>query len=396
MADAGGRGALLWEAPGREVVCRVALGGDFLPAMGLGDDRTDWGAEARRVSDLVADCDVMFVNLEAPLECGDLPVRPKAGLGDTLDAPARALDYLAALGATVVGIANNHIFDHGAAGVERTRATVSERGMVALGSGHTAAAPPEIHVWSGPSSVRVGFWAAANNSGVVAADDAPGVEQARTERGIAALDEMRAAGAQTCVALLHAGCEGTNHPDPADAALLTSLVEAGFDLVAVCHSHRISGHSVVERAGDRPPGFCFHGLGSVASGCLYSELEREGLIAVLGVDRDGRPASVEVRPLALVGPGWGAVPDSTTARVILDRFSQVSDAIRDGSSAQQFYDDMSTGLMRRQLRDVRAAFRRGGLAGVLRKLGRLRRTHLMRLWHWARDAGARSRGTRSR
>jgi hypothetical protein len=140
---------------------------------------------------------------------------------------------------------------------------------------------------------------------------------------------------------------------------------------------------------------CLHGLGSVASGCLYSDLEREGLIAVLGVDRDGRPASLEVRPVTLVGPGWGAVPDGAARRVILDRFWQVSDSIRDGSSAQQFYDDMSSGLVRRQLRDVRAAFRRAGLAGVVRKLGRLRRRHVVRLWHWVRDAGTRTRGTRS-
>jgi hypothetical protein len=388
-------GAVLWQAPGREVVCRVAVGGDFLPAMGLGDDRTDWAAEARRLSGLVADCDVMFVNLEAPLGCGDLPVRAKAGLGATLDAPARALDYLATLGATVVGIANNHIFDHGAAGVARTRAIVHERGMVPLGSGHAASERPDVHVWSGPSAVRVGFWAAANNSGVVAAAGEPGVEQARTDRGIAALADMRAVGAQSCVALLHAGCEGTNHPDPADAALLNALVDAGFDLVAVCHSHRISGYSIVERADGRPPGFCLHGLGSVSSGCLYSDLEREGLIAVLGVDHDGRPASLEVRPVALVGPGWGSVPDGATRRAILDRFSRVSDSIRDGSSAQHFYDDMSRGLVRRQLRDVRAAFRRAGPVGVVRKLGRLRRRHLLRLWHWVRDAGARVRGTRS-
>ncbi len=101
-------------------------------------------------------------------------------------------------------------------------------------------------------------------------------------RGLAALEALREQGASCCVAFLHAGEEKTNRAEPDTVRMMDALGAAGFDVVTACHSHRISGW----REGRRPDGSrwaCLYGLGSLASSVSYSDLEREGVVVVLGL-----------------------------------------------------------------------------------------------------------------
>ena len=61
------------------------------------------------------------------------------------------------------------------------------------------------------------------------------------------------------------------------------------------------------------------------------------------------------------------------------RFRSLSREIADGSSARLFYRDMSEGLVRLYLRDVRAALCQSGIRGLARKARRLRMRHVKRL-----------------
>ncbi|HEY5319839.1 MAG TPA: CapA family protein [Galbitalea sp.] len=366
---------LLWEDPAADILTQVAVGGDYLPPpTTLPDEPVE---RAKALGPLVEDIDACFLNLESPiLPAGGVPA-PKAGLGVNLSSPESALAYFEPLKVAVVGLANNHVYDFGVDGERATRSAVGRVGAVALGSAIKKGSPPSVHVWQGPAGVKVGFWACANNTLTQASRRREGVEPATTTRGSSALAALRMGGATTFVALVHAGMEHTNYPDPADVSLLHELAELGFDVVAAAHSHRLSGWTTV--LGDGTPRFCFHGLGSVSSSVIYSGHERFGALVVVGIGRSGRPARLELRPIALDKDGWGQSPDPELERAVFASCDRISREIESGSYANLFYRDLSDELIRVQLADLVAAWRAEGPLGIARKLRRTRLKHLQRL-----------------
>jgi len=371
---------LLWEDHQRSPVCRFGIAGDFLPAAGeMRLLRPDWRETSQQVRALFQDLDFSVANLECPVAVEGIEARVKASLGDTFAAGADCLDYLSALRARVVGIANNHLHDHGRAGAKRTREVLLAYALTPVGYGRSLRDAPDVAVVT-CGAFRVGIWAAGRSLPYAATAGTAGVEPATLGRGREALELMRLHGASCRVAFLHAGAEGTNYPDPDDVHFMDALASEGFDVVTACHSHRISGYRrALGRAGRRS--HCFYGLGSLTSGVLYSPLEHEGIVAVIGLDALGAVARVEARPVYLDARGCGRVPAAEEREALLERFQRVSEAILDGSYRQRFYHDVSKDLMRVQWRDIRVAFERAGIRGILQKLGRLRPAHVRRLYH---------------
>jgi len=360
------------------VAARIAIAGDFLPAGNLALPPGGWRAATRGLAPYFDDVATSFLNLECALDADNLPARPPAGLGQTVSAPSASLEYLQAIRCSFVGCANNHTFDFRAAGVERTRAAVARHGIVPLGAGRTLCDVPEVFLWHGPGDIRVGFWAAAIASRELATRTSAGVEPATVARATEAIKILNSRGARVSFALVHAGCLRTNRPDPAEADRIDAIANCGFRVVAASHSHRISG-ARVSAATNLPASFCFFGLGSVVSGYCENPLEREGLIVVAGLTARSDLARVELRPVLLGESGFGQVPAPQTSEAILERFRSLSNEIADGSSARLFYSDVSQGIIRLYLRDVRAALRQAGLRGVARKARRVRMRHMKRL-----------------
>lgn len=375
-------GLVLWESSEREhPAARVAIAGDFLPAGTLALPKGgSWRDAAGALAPCFGDVATTFANLECSIDTNGLAARRLLGLGTIVAAPAQALDYLAVIRAAAVGFANNHSYDFGRAGVERTRQALARRHLSLVGVSRNTKAAPDIYVWHGPGSMKVGFWTAAKASHDVADGNREGVEPATLDRARQAIEQIKSHGAGFCIALLHAGVLRTNRPDPVEVDLMDAIARAGFDVVAASHSHRISGYKriVNER---RAPAFCFYGLGSLVSGYVASPLEREGLVVVAGLDARGRLASLEVRPIWLPASGFGEVPSTDAARMILDRFQRLSLELADGSSRKRFYEEVSHNLVRLYLRDAGAAFRESGIHGLVLKAGRMRLRHLRRLAH---------------
>src|SRR5262249_2109855 len=150
-----------------------------------------------------------------------------------------------------------------------------------------------------------------------------GIEPATKERAAQALAHMHGCKVHCRVAFLHAGTEGTNYPEPDDVQFMDELAAIGFDIIAACHSHRISGYKTVQGKNERLT-HCFYGLGSLASGVRYSPLEHEGILAAIALDANGAICQVDAQPIYLNKGGWGSVPSPQERRVIADRFRTVS------------------------------------------------------------------------
>jgi capsule synthesis protein PGA_cap len=371
---------VLWQSPDADsqpIAARIAVAGDFLPAGDLNCNGAAWSDLAAPIAAAFADVDATFVNLECPLDAHELQPRTLNGIGDIVTAPSSALEYLEVLRTFAVGLANNHACDFREDGVARTRKAVASRRIAALGGGRSLQSPPETFVWQGPGDVRVGFWAAAKAAHEFATRSAAGVEPATLERAAAAVDQLRKQDATFCVALLHAGCLRTNRPDPEDVVLLDQIARSGFDIVAACHSHRISGCKRVQR-GQASAAHCFYGLGTLVSGYASTPEEREGLVVVAALNSSGALASLEVRTVWIAESGFGEAPRREIASAILRRFDSLSGELSDDSFAPLFYRDMADGLLQLHLRDVRAAFRQNGFRGLARKASRLRMRHVRR------------------
>ncbi len=370
---------IYWQSPhAGPIAARVAIAGDFLPAGNLHMPAGGWGASARSLAPHIADCEAAIANLESSLDSESLPPRPPAGLGQTVSAPSASLEFLRAIGCTVVGSANNHSFDFGPSGAERTRAAVARAGMIPLGTARTLRAAPDVFLWQGPGGVRVGFWAAAIASRDLASRSSPGVEPASIARARDAIRDLKARGARVSIALLHAGCMRASRPDPAEAERMNQIARAGFNLVAASHSHRISGARRIDAPGESPS-FCFYGLGTVVSGYCESSIEREGLVVIAGLTARGDLVRIELRPVLLAESGFGVIPPPQAGRDIIDRFRSLSNEIADGTAARLFYSDVAPGLMRLYARDIRAAIRQSGFRGLAAKARRLRMRHVQRL-----------------
>lgn len=378
---------VIWEseeaASGGAIAARIAVAGDFIPSgtlAALADH--SWRDATSAAASLTADVDVGIANLEAVLNTESLTPRKLTGLGAIVSAPASAIDYLAALNFRLVGLANNHSFDFGAAGIDTTRDAIERRAMQPLGAGRTLADSPEVVVWCSPVGARVGFWAAAKASHDLATPRSPGVEPATQSRAAQAVAELRRRHAQFCVALIHSGVISTNRVDPEDLALLDSIGAAGFQVVAASHSHRVSGHRLIApppSSVSSAPLAVFYGLGSLASGYTSGPEEHGGLIIVASLNARGELVRLEARPILLDNCGFAYIPPATIGATILDRFHTLSNEITSGSNARFFYRDVSRGLFRHYLRDARAAFSHSGVPGLARKATRLRMRHIRRL-----------------
>ena len=114
---------------------------------------------------------------------------------------------------------------------------------------------------------------------------------------------------------------------------------------------------------------------------MYSELEREGLLASIGLNSDGRVVLVEAKPLYLAGRGWASTPTREQEESILARFFTASREILDGCYKREFYNDVGEDFLQTHWRDLRLAFSRAGIRGVLSKVARLRKGHFRTLLH---------------
>src|SRR5579862_4656880 len=134
----GSHGLKLWESGDHEqVVARVAIAGDFLPAGALQLPTSgSWTGAASALAPCFEDVATTFANLECSIEVDDLTPRKLGGLGAIVSAPGDALDCLAAIRVAAVGFANNHSYDFGSAGVARTREALRRRNLSLIGAGH--------------------------------------------------------------------------------------------------------------------------------------------------------------------------------------------------------------------------------------------------------------------
>jgi len=192
------------------------------------------GALDGKLLALLLEADARAINLEAPLFDGSSPIM-KAG--PALSAPTACAKGLARL-KPVLALSNNHILDHGPAGLFSTLKALRAEGIPFFGAGENLgeAAKPFVLEKDG---LKIGIVAVCEREFSVAGESSPGAnpfDPLETPDQVARLR----ADSDFVVALYHGGIECYRYPSPELRKTLRKLAEKGADLVVCQHTHCVA------------------------------------------------------------------------------------------------------------------------------------------------------------
>jgi poly-gamma-glutamate synthesis protein (capsule biosynthesis protein) len=241
---------------------RFAAVGDLLLAPGPAGTPypRDPGLVSPEVRSLLAQCDVVFGNLECTLP-GDgrsIPTEPR------VIATPDLVQAVKAAGFSVVTLANNHTFDCFQPGYENLRALLAELGLPHFGAGMDlgeAAAPAMVET----NGLRLAFL------GAVDQHSGPYQFAAAGQWGVAPLDVDRltkqirelSSHVDHVLVSLHWGEERFLIPSPVQIEQAHALVDAGASMVLGHHPHVIQGLEIRRGA---PIAYC---LGNFVADEVY-------------------------------------------------------------------------------------------------------------------------------
>jgi poly-gamma-glutamate capsule biosynthesis protein CapA/YwtB (metallophosphatase superfamily) len=239
----------------------IALLGDVMLGRSVADALDEippeevWAPEVREIT---ASCDAVVCNLECCISERGRRTERQPGKPFFFRAPPAAIESLRAIGASAVGLANNHALDYEVEALEDTLDLLDEAGIAVAGAGRDLAeARRGIVVDAGGR--RLGLVAVSDHPREFAAGTAePGISYADLAGGVPGWleDELARVRAECdlLVAFPHWGHNMTTEPARWQHPVATRWQQAGVDLVA--------GHSA----------HVFHGVGWIGSCPLAFDL----------------------------------------------------------------------------------------------------------------------------
>lgn len=176
--------------------------------------------------------DLSIVNLECPLIAKPSPIRKS---GPVLGADRAAVIGLSRAGIRVASLANNHILDHGAAGVLSTLDACAAAGVATVGAGRDLRQAGEM-LLRDAAGVRVGILSYAEREFSIAGRDRAGANPLELASFFRSIRAHQGA-FDYLIVLLHGGLEHYPFPSPRLQDTCRLLVEEGAHAVICQHSH---------------------------------------------------------------------------------------------------------------------------------------------------------------
>ncbi len=186
-----------------------------------------------------AQADYVLCNLECPLIPNDAPANKN---GWKLRAEPKAAEILRQSGFNVANLANNHIMDHGVAGLNKTINALESAGLLFLGAGANLAEARKPLVLQG-SGLSVGLMSVSIREFHPASDNRPGANPLDLTMNIPDLRRLKEK-VDHVILILHAGAENYPYPSPQLQRLCRLFAESGADVVVCQHSHCIGAAEV--------------------------------------------------------------------------------------------------------------------------------------------------------
>ncbi len=234
--------------------------GDIIPARGVdyfATQRNDFLWPFRRTADYTKNADITYINLESPLFAG-CAVNPNPSF--TFCGDARFVNGLTYMGADVANLANNHLSNYGAQGINLTQQLLNSHGILTSGLGPVAV----IDV----RGIKFGF---IGFNGVGKA-----IDKVALKEGIARARQL----ADIVVVQFHWGKEyerqpmaAPSVPTPDDPVVIGhDAIDWGADIVIGNHPHWYQGIEIYKGK------LITYAHGNFVFDQMWSEETREGVI----------------------------------------------------------------------------------------------------------------------
>ena len=269
--------------------------------------------------------DFRVANLECPL-VSRLTPPPKTG--PSLGVITNNADALSSF--SLLGLANNHIWDHGDEGLLNTIDLLDKAGIPHIGAGENLDSASQPHIAT-VNGLTVGFLAWSHHEFCIATDNTSGAFPIDLVIGLPILEELN----RQCdfvVLLYHGGPEHFPYPTPQQRKRCQFLAERGADIILCQHSHIVGAKEVV---GDST---IFYGQGNF---CFDLSRNKSiphwchGILCELELSRSNAPIVNVIPTVHSTGNKLGpAIADSATAKDILAQMDHHSAVLADPSLYQ--------------------------------------------------------------
>ena len=305
----------------------IVIGADLCP---IGENRAYFSAanDHALFNELLAEfeqADLSIANLECPLV--DQPT-PIAKTGPVFGEPSGFINGIKQAGIDVLNLANNHILDHGAPGLENTLAVCTHAGIQTVGAGPDLNAARRILIRE-LGGLRVGLLAVAEHEFSIATQHSSGANP------LDLIDFVRNVASHRdkfdyLIVLLHGGDEFLV-PSPRIQNTCRFMVEMGASAVIVQHPHVLGGYE------DYRGGHIVYGQGALLMDeAIYRDRQsfHEGFLVKLSIAADAASAMAIV-PFVQSNPAPGAHRmDPAKEQEFRLRLAQRSAAIQDYTFVQ--------------------------------------------------------------
>jgi len=216
---------------------KLIIAGDLVPTESnyiyfeKGEISTLIGTELLKIWN---DSDIRVFNLETPIT--DI-IKPIKKCGPNLVAPAKTAKGIKALNPSLITLANNHIFDQGAKGLQSTCEVLTKMEIPFVGVGENLPQAKKPFVLE-KAGKRIGFYVCTEHEFSIATSTSPGANPFDPFESLEHIANLK----NNCdfvIVLYHGGKELYPYPSPYLQMVCRKMVEKGAQLVITQHSHCI-------------------------------------------------------------------------------------------------------------------------------------------------------------
>ena len=293
-----------------EKITKILVTGDVLPARSVNAgvvarNNPLWPYE--KVSEFInsLNADITFVNLETPLlnEC------PVTNEGMIFCGTSRSIEGLQAIGADIVGVANNHTGNHGTEGLKETVEHIRNAGMIPVGI--------EGPIYKVTKGTKFAFLAYNDieklNNGLDLAE----------ESVISAHIDSAKKNADVVIVQFHWGAEYQAQPDKRQIYLAHFVIDQGADLVVSNHPHWIQPIEIYKGK------VIMYAHGNFIFDQMWSEKTREGVLG-LYTFYGTNLIDIEFFPLKIYDYGQAVFMGGSEKRKVIDEIRKESYLLQSG------------------------------------------------------------------
>lgn len=205
--------------------------------------------------DDIRSSDLSITNLECPvIDNNNISNTKIKKIGPSLSTTPKAIEILKKAGFNLLTLANNHIMDYGASGLNTTIKHIKNRGIDFVGAGNNFYEARKPFYFS-KNNITIGIINIAENEFSTTRGELPGANPLDNVRNYYDIQKCK----ENCnkiILIYHGGSEGFQYPTPRMKELFRYYIDLGVDVVISHHTHCFSGFETYKNK------HIFYGLGN--------------------------------------------------------------------------------------------------------------------------------------